>query len=224
MNSDTRRAWRLKQYRATSNVARGLRSFDRVLPFISTKRVLDLGCACGVYLARLGPRAVGFELSEPNLARCRERGLAVAAMDLDDGLPVRSGSCNGILAAHVLEHLDSPLEFLFECKRALAPEGVLVLGLPLENTATGLVGNHHFRDHPGHIWAFSPDAAEALLGRAGFSISLSVVEPMLGSRWWAARWTVLAQRLPGWIKWKIGAAYWLVCGKAKPGCESGGAQ
>lgn len=95
----------------------------------SGQRVLDVGCAGG-YLAEVlaarGYAVTGVDRPGVNVSD----GVAFVPADLDAGLPPLDGGFDIILCADVLEHLHSPLRILSECRRRLAPGGVLIASLP----------------------------------------------------------------------------------------------
>ena len=97
--------------------------------------VLDLGTGSGyiaLQLAQLGHRVTGIDLSEQMLAIARERafelGLAVE-FGLGDAAdpPVAPGSFDVLVSRYLLWTLRSPEEALRAWRRALRPEGLLVV-------------------------------------------------------------------------------------------------
>jgi SAM-dependent methyltransferase len=185
-------------------------SFSLIEPYLRGRAALDLGCAVGHYLRRLAPGSVGIDASEPNLSRCRADGLNVIHADLNGALPLAENSFSGILASHVLEHVDSPLGLLRECRRVLRRGGRLVLGLPIEGSLPRLIDDY-YRLHPGHLYAFSASGIAALLGNAGFSKPELALEPALAMRLGLGR-TLLEvyQRLPRTLSWQFATAYWAI--------------
>jgi SAM-dependent methyltransferase len=93
---------------------------------------LDVGCGAGAYEAGLTRRArtvVGLDLSPGMLVRPdgrvgRRAGLGVA--DAQE-LPVRDGSVDVLLAAHMLYHVPDIGRALAEARRALRPGGTALL-------------------------------------------------------------------------------------------------
>ena len=95
-------------------------------------RCLEIGCADGERLARMGAGSIGVDISPRNVAACRSRGLPAQVADANGPLPFANGSFDSVLASHILEHLEAPLAALREMRRVLRPRGTLVLGLPSE--------------------------------------------------------------------------------------------
>ena len=115
-------------------VALSMRRVLRSAPLTPSTRVLDLGCGhdatllCALAL-RIGS-GVGVDLSVSQEAR-RHPNLAFVEAPIEDALPERpDASSDLVMLISVLEHLEDPLATLRECRRVLAPEGVLMVNVP----------------------------------------------------------------------------------------------
>jgi 23S rRNA (guanine745-N1)-methyltransferase len=98
-------------------------------------RIMDAGCGEGFYTAAVRDAVdadiCGVDISATACAACARRGgITVAAAGVGR-LPVPSGSCAGLLNIFAP---CAPEEFA----RVLAPEGVLIRGVPTENHLFGL--------------------------------------------------------------------------------------
>jgi SAM-dependent methyltransferase len=95
--------------------------------------ILDAGCGTGLNLDHLGSRgaAVGVDLSDEALRFCRQRGTAVARVDLL-ALPFADGSFDCVTSFDVLYHrwVEDDHAALREMARVLKPGGVLFLRVP----------------------------------------------------------------------------------------------
>lgn len=93
--------------------------------------ILDVGCATGNFIATHPEIIEGLEIDEDSLKICAQRHLRVkkadANRDLDDLPP---DHYQGVYAKQVIEHLDSPLDFLYQIKRILKPGGRAVILTP----------------------------------------------------------------------------------------------
>jgi SAM-dependent methyltransferase len=102
-------------------------SYDRLAALLpASARVLDLGCGDGALLERLGPQAVGIDLSRDELVLARGRVAQARAQEL----PIADGSID-ICTCHLAFMLfDEPERVVAELARVLAPGGefVAVLG------------------------------------------------------------------------------------------------
>ena len=100
--------------------------------------VLDLGCGTGEltrHLAASGLRATGCDISANMLNQAAAADSAGTAewVPLDPGwqaLPFASASFDAVIAASVLEYVDSPAAVLGECARVLRPGGIVLCTVP----------------------------------------------------------------------------------------------
>jgi SAM-dependent methyltransferase len=139
------------------------------------RRVLDIGCGDGGFLAALAARGWechGSEFSPLTAQRAATR----------TGLPIRTGAlaadafAPGTLDAvsvwHVLEHLRDPDQVLRDCARWLAPGGVLLLAVPNVASwqARAFAGHWFHLDPPFHLFHFDPASLGRALQDAGFAV------------------------------------------------------
>jgi SAM-dependent methyltransferase len=192
-----------------------LTSFQLILPFLASCATLDLGCGQGTYLSQFDRRSVGVEVSRPNLEACRQRGLHVLAADLNVPLPFSDHSFPAVFCSHVMEHVDAPVNLLRECHRILQNNGLLVLGLPIENNLPNhLRGEHYFRSHPGHLYSFTLDNVTALLEKTGYMKPSWYFELRGSRRPLLGKIQQVVQRLPARLLFRFMMAYWVVARKA----------
>jgi len=98
------------------------------------KRVLDLGCGTGFFLAELDrqrPGAVGLDISH-DMLRVSEQyvpGARVVTADAER-LPFAERSFDAIFCKGSLHHTRDHVRFLENCRRALSPRGVLIMSEP----------------------------------------------------------------------------------------------
>lgn len=107
--------------------------------------LLDLGCAYGYLVAaarKRGYRAFGLDVSSYALLQSPETRRHCVQGDLA-GLPWPTGFAEVVCLFDVIEHLPDPVAALRECRRVLAPGGLLVLTTPDPL--------HFDRDDPTHL-------------------------------------------------------------------------
>ena len=119
-------------------------------------RLVDYGCGDMPYRPLFMPyveRYVGCDLPENRLADMR----------LKDGrwLPIEAAHANIVLSSQVLEHVPSPKEYLAECHRVLADQGLLIL-------TTHGVWKYH--PHPRDLWRWTAEGLRSVLQEAGFDL------------------------------------------------------
>jgi len=145
-------------------------SFRFVKPIIGERRVLDVGCGVGRYLENFSEESTGIEFSVPSIKKCRKKGLKVIRGDVNKGLSVKSKQFEVIFASHIIEHVESPFYFLEEANRVLKPNGMIILGFPVEKSLARVFGDHYFDGHQDHLYSFSIDCIKRLLDRTGFRV------------------------------------------------------
>jgi 2-polyprenyl-3-methyl-5-hydroxy-6-metoxy-1,4-benzoquinol methylase len=149
----------------------------RTPPVAPPGRLLEVGCAAGIYLD--GMRQLGWQVEGIEIA---EDAAQIAQQEL--GLDVHVGDANVLLAAlpaahydvvamwHVLEHLHDPAGALADVARVLRPGGLLMLELPnLDSPFAALFGESWFPlEIPRHLYHFSAPTLRAMLARAGLQL------------------------------------------------------
>lgn len=99
--------------------------------YLHGRRVLDIGCGAGEFLARDSVNFVGIDIDERLVAVCREKGLdAAVGSALAPAFP--DESFDAVHAAQLVEHL-TPAEatlFLSHAARVLKPGGLVFLTTP----------------------------------------------------------------------------------------------
>lgn len=145
-------------------------SWKFVYPYLKDKRVLDIGCSDGLYLRHLSKDSVGIEQVSVLAKAGSKNGLEIINDDVFHALgDIDNSAFDGVLFSHVMEHVDCPIGMLREIYRTLKPNGVLVLGLPIErNIYRDLLRMDYFNGT--HIYAFSIRNAEKLLQETGFMV------------------------------------------------------
>lgn len=143
-------------------------------------RLLDVGCATGVFLAHAQRRGWSVTGVEPSAwaaetAR-RERGVEVFTSTLEDA-KLEPASFDVVHSNHVVEHLDDPVRTLSVATRLLKPAGVLVVEVPYEVTlpfaerALAMAGSHPRRPETTyHLSFFTRRGLEELAKRSGLRV------------------------------------------------------
>lgn len=156
-------------------VAAGL--FRRVQAWVQEQgrpkvRLLDVGCGTGVFLdlaQQAGWHAQGIEPGGAACAYARARfGLDVHCGTLEDA-PLLPESFDVVTMWQVLEHLPHPLEGLRRVYQALAPGGLLLIGVPnFASLEARLFGRRWYSlDAPRHLYHFTPATLRAVVSAAG---------------------------------------------------------
>ena len=143
--------------------------------------VLDVGCGpaghVGRFVALLGPRVIGVDLSPRSVAVARwlVPSLSFVAADVR-ALPFTAGAYAGIVAFYSLIYEADPSDALVELGRVLQPGGALLLAV---HAGEGL---QHFDKYKGlpvdvELHLRSADILTAQLVKAGFELERLELRP-----------------------------------------------
>lgn len=150
------------------------RYWKKAKQYINSGRVLDVGCATGLFLecAGRGWQRYGLDISEyaskiaqdtigPTIERCHllEAPWPSEAFDL-------------ITMWDVLDHLPNPMENLFKCNRLLRKGGILILNVgDISSFFAKICGKRwYIMIPPTHLYFFNKRTIMAMLKKAGFKI------------------------------------------------------
>lgn len=99
--------------------------------FRSKKKILDIGCGEGNFLAFDKKRIQGIDLNRKSIKICQKKGFR-AIFGEAVKIPFKSLSFDGVHASHIIEHLypDDAYKFLTEVDRVLMGGGTFVLSTP----------------------------------------------------------------------------------------------
>jgi ubiquinone/menaquinone biosynthesis C-methylase UbiE len=144
-------------------------------------RILDFGCATGVYcraLAERGFEVTGTDINDAYLAEARRTGVTTVGAAEAAGMP--DGSFDTVLLFEVLEHVEDPAAIIGSAAR-LARKNVLVSVPHCGDTAAlkacGLM-YEHFNDED-HRNFFTADTLAAVLKPYGRTCTIVKGDPFL---------------------------------------------
>jgi len=153
--------------------AKRLKTIER---YVSTGRLLDVGCATGFFLALArenGWQVLGTEVSQFGARYGAEKlGLDVRLGTLKE-LHFDSGAFNVVTMWDVIEHVTDPLAELQEIQRILRDGGLLSIITPDAGSLVArLLGKHweEYRRVREHVYFFSRRTMAAMLRQAGFDV------------------------------------------------------
>ncbi|MCC7483970.1 MAG: class I SAM-dependent methyltransferase [Burkholderiales bacterium] len=140
-------------------------------------RLLDVGCSRGHFVetaAKLGFAAEGVEPAPGIAAAASSRGLTVHGGLLEDQR-FADTSFDAVTLFEVIEHLREPAPLFAECRRILAPAGLLMLstGNAASWTARAMKGRwdyFHVARDAGHVSFFNPRSLRLVATRCGFTV------------------------------------------------------
>jgi len=149
------------------------------LSLIDAGKVLDVGCGDGLFLEMLkqgGIEAVGVDISEEGIKKCKAKNLEVSLCDLSAGkLPFSDGEFDYVVMLDVLEHLYFPEQLLREAKRV--SKKYVVISVPnfssLPARIQTVLGNvpENNRSNKGHVFWFNYIVLKKMIKNTGLSVS-----------------------------------------------------
>ncbi len=167
--------------------------FDKPFSDFSNKRFLDIGCATGLlvkYMQNKGWESSGIEICKESAEYgIKNRGVKIVIKTLGDA-NFDDEHFSVIHFSHVIEHIPSPLTFLKEVFRVLAPGGKAIITTPnVKGFQAKIFGAEWRSAIADHLTLFSKKTLRTMLKKAGFKLEKMVT------------WGGLAKgTVPGFIK------------------------
>jgi len=98
-------------------------------------KVIDIGCGSGDFLEILikdnnNIIARGLDSTESSVQSCKDKGLDVSCVYLEDIVKDHLNYFDFVTSFHVLEHVSDPYNFVAEMKKILKPGGSILLSTP----------------------------------------------------------------------------------------------
>lgn len=148
--------------------------FNKIRPYIGEGRLLDVGCADGVFIEQAilaGINAEGIDISQVAIERALSRGVPAICSNISNYEPKYPYDI--ITGFDVLEHVLDPVGFFDSIRRILKPEGILVLTTPNRLSIFRLLMGRrwYFYIPEEHLHYFDPETAKRLLNRRGFDLT-----------------------------------------------------
>jgi SAM-dependent methyltransferase len=163
-------------YKVCCRRAKWLHEFCSPYLVGSDLKVIDVGCADGLFLSEIKNAHPDFVLygiePDPRYGGFAERstGAQVHIGDLNEIIEAQSdwnGQFDLLVLSHVLEHLCAPNVKLAKMRELLKPDGLILIEVP--NIAS-LCWHGSGMFHIGHINQFYPDTMIKLVENAGFEL------------------------------------------------------
>jgi len=156
------------------------RVLGALLPEISGKDVLDLGCGTGRWLTRLAPKSpatlCGVDVSAEMLERAAQKLGKRAKLYQGDcsTLSLPSDCADLVIASFVVPHLTDPKQFAAQIGRVLRPDGSAFISDLHPETVKTLGWSRSFRSHQGLVHLGTEDwrlpFLMSVFEQAGFEI------------------------------------------------------
>lgn len=135
-------------------------------------RILDIGCATGVFLD--GMRKVGWDVTGVETSSyAAEYARNTYKLNVHKGVLIEANftenSFDVVTLWDVLEHVSNPVEVLHEIRRILKPGGIIVIGVPNPNAWERWIYGKSWPgwDIPRHFQLFDKQQLRVVLERCG---------------------------------------------------------
>jgi len=140
------------------------------------RRVLEIGCATGAllnYLRQRGWETQGVEISAAEAEYARKKyGLNVSSLPLEEN-KFEDDFFTLVNASHLIEHLNSPRDFVREVRRVLQKGGVFLVTTPNVDGLQAKIFREKWRSAIfDHLYLFSKKTLRRLLEEEGFKVEL----------------------------------------------------
>lgn len=193
-----------KQFRLKS-LLRGILGFEvRQIPSLTPGRMLEVGCASGLYMEqmrRMGWEVDGIEFSESVASVARAKGFKVQTSSLEEA-DSPSKPYDVITAWMVLEHLHEPVQCLRNMLSWVKPNGYLVALVPDAESLAKTMFKERCYDLqlPTHLFHFTPQTLELTLNSAGWKLDRVVWQKNCNTLLWSAEYWAKEMQHPNILK------------------------
>ena len=150
-------------------------TFNRIIKSfgLRDRRVLDIGCGYGEYLANFGNGSAGITttLSEVEYGKDNNLDIMYGNAELIDEINFKK-SFNVIWANNFFEHILSPHSFLIKLKKISNSKTILILGVPVIPRIVFLLYLNKFKGAlaTSHINFFTRESLKLTVERAGWKV------------------------------------------------------
>jgi len=183
---------------------RRIRPIAKYIQLVPATRWLDVGCGSGSVLQSMreayGLTGTGIDLSVEAVENCRRRGFTAHAVRFEDYVPGDGEAYDLIHSSHLIEHVESPSDYLRKTWELLAPGGLSVFITP--NTATWearAFARHWGGLHAPRHWTLLDEASvRRLAARTGFE-HLATCFSTNGTFWTWTFHALLKGRIPAGV-------------------------
>lgn len=145
-----------------------------IIKLLPTGKILEIGCGEGIVLAELkgyGYDVIGLDINNKAIEKAKTRGFNAYPATVEEFIcqfPLIK--FNAIIFFHVLEHLESPSDFLANLKTILEEKRLIFLSVPNPNRIRLALSREDWDYPPHHLLRFSFDGIQRLLKRSGFRL------------------------------------------------------
>lgn len=172
--------------------------------------VLDVGCGRAAFLNRAKNDCeaivTGLEFNESAAEYGQARGIEILTDTIQAHALHRPNTYDIVASFQVLEHVNDPASFVESCIAVLRPGGVLLLGVPNNDSFLGLLEDNWLNMPPHHMSLWSRSCLEGLTNYFQIDYSHTFVEPLQELGWFKTAFERrhLRGRLKSFVYYRFG--------------------
>ena len=161
------------KYLSPITVKRFHEILDRLEPYRKTGKLLDVGAGYGFFLEvakQRGWEVYGTELTDEAIVHCESKGLNMFKGEFHK-IDFENESFDAVVSIEVLEHLNTPKEFVAKASQILRKGGILYLTTPNFNSVLRyrLKDQYNVIEYPNHLCYYTPQTLQKLFSENGFN-------------------------------------------------------
>lgn len=146
---------------------------DRLEPFRKTGKLLDVGAGYGFFMEiaqKRGWDVYGTELTNEAVQHCESKGLKMFKGEFHK-IDFEKESFDAIVSIEVIEHVNTPKEYVNQAQNILRKNGVLYLTTPNFNSFLRyrLKEQYNVIEYPNHLCYYTPQTLQSLFTSNGFN-------------------------------------------------------
>jgi SAM-dependent methyltransferase len=148
-----------------------------ILAEVDAREIVEIGAGAGEFIAKALPRFPmirGLEFNGTAVAAAQARGLPVANQPIE----ALRGEPEAIVAFQLLEHLADPGALIASCREKLRHGGLLIVAVPNEDGAMGLIVGDFLNLPPHHATRWQRRTLETAAVLFGFDLVDYRVQPL----------------------------------------------
>jgi len=167
------------------------------LKYLKGNNILEFGCGVGQNIFLVKEKAIGIDVSDFCIEECNKKEIKTQKKTEK----LKSGSFDGIITVHCLEHVKNPDYYIKEFYRLLKKDGLLVVVLPV--VSKNKPEKKFIPNVAQHLYAWNFNAFNELLHHNGFKIKINKFNYANGFSVFYRlpfKFAVLMIKLFGWIR------------------------
>ena len=141
--------------------------------FRKTGKLLDVGAGYGFFMEiakQRGWEVYGTELTDEAVQHCESKDLSMYKGEFHD-LNIDPESFDVIVSIEVIEHINTPIQFVNQANKLLRKGGVFYLTTPNFNSVLRyrLKNQYNVIEYPNHLCYYTPQTLQKLFQENGFN-------------------------------------------------------